>query len=54
MVDQTTFLAGFGPYLEERLGRPVRFVRRKSYAEISDMLPAGSWMQPGSVASPMS
>ena len=41
MVDQTTFLAGFGPYLEERLGRPVRFVRRKSYAEITDMLLGG-------------
>jgi len=41
MVDQTAFLAGFGPYLEERLGRPVRFVRRKSYAEITDMLLRG-------------
>jgi phosphonate transport system substrate-binding protein len=41
MVDQTTFLAGFGPYLEERLGRPVHFVRRKSYAEITDMLLGG-------------
>jgi phosphonate transport system substrate-binding protein len=41
MVDQSTFLAGFGPYLEERLGRTVRFVRRKSYAEITDMLLGG-------------
>ena len=41
MVDQTQFLAGFGPYLEGRLGRPVRFVRRKSYAEITDMLLGG-------------
>jgi phosphonate transport system substrate-binding protein len=41
MVDQTRFLAGFGPYLEGRLGRPVRFVRRKTYAEITDMLLGG-------------
>lgn len=41
MVDQTRFLAGFGPYLEGRLGQPVRFVRRKSYTEITDMLLGG-------------
>ncbi|MEO5365813.1 MAG: PhnD/SsuA/transferrin family substrate-binding protein [Magnetococcus sp. WYHC-3] len=38
LVDQNPFLAHWKDYLESRLHRPVRFVRRKSYAEISDML----------------
>lgn len=41
VVDQTPFLAGFGRYLQGRLGRPVHFVQRKSYAEITDMLLGG-------------
>jgi len=38
LVDQNNFLAGWKAYLEKHLKRPVRFVRRRSYAEISDML----------------
>jgi len=38
LVDQNDFLPRWKRYLEPRLGRSVRFVRRKSYAEISDML----------------
>lgn len=38
LVDQNDFLNGWKTYLERRLERPVRFVRRKSYSEISDML----------------
>lgn len=38
LVDQENFLSNWKRYLETRLGRPVQFVRRKSYAEITDML----------------
>jgi len=38
LVDQENFLSDWKRYLETRLGRPVQFVRRKSYAEITDML----------------
>lgn len=38
LVDQANFLEGWKTYLSERLGRPVRFVRRKSYVEITDLL----------------
>ncbi len=38
LVDQASFLDGWNRYLSEHLDRPVRFVRRKTYAEISDML----------------
>ncbi|MDZ7754741.1 MAG: PhnD/SsuA/transferrin family substrate-binding protein [Gammaproteobacteria bacterium] len=41
LVDQAAFLEGWKEYLSARLDRPVRFVRRKSYAEISDMLLSG-------------
>lgn len=41
LVDQARFLDGWGAYLSERLGRPVRFVRRKTYAEITDLLLSG-------------
>jgi len=38
LIDQASFLNGWGRYLAERLDRPVRFVRRKTYAEMSDLL----------------
>lgn len=41
LVDQASFLDGWNRYLSERLGRPVRFVRRKTYAEITDLLQNG-------------
>lgn len=41
LVDQASFLDGWNRYLSERLQRPVRFVRRKTYAEITDLLQNG-------------
>ena len=41
LVDQGDFLGQWKTYLESRLGRPVEFVRRKSYAEITDLLARG-------------
>ena len=41
LVDQASFLEGLNRYLSERLQRPVRFVRRKTYAEITDLLQNG-------------
>ncbi len=42
LVGQSQFLDGFGAWLEAQLQRPVQFVRRKSYAEITDMLIGGA------------
>lgn len=42
LVDQANFLDGFGVWLAEQLGRPVQFIRRKTYAEITDMLIGGA------------
>ncbi len=42
LVGQSHFLEGFGAWLSERIQRPVHFVRRKSYAEITDMLLGGT------------
>jgi phosphonate transport system substrate-binding protein len=36
--DQASFLAAWQRYLEQRLGRPVRFVQRGSYREITDLV----------------
>ncbi|MFQ5938298.1 MAG: PhnD/SsuA/transferrin family substrate-binding protein, partial [Acidiferrobacterales bacterium] len=36
--DQASFLQDWEAYLEERLHAPVKFVRRKSYREITEML----------------
>lgn len=41
LVDQATFLEGWSRYLSDRLQRPIRFVRRKTYAEITDLLLTG-------------
>lgn len=41
LVEQASFLDGWNRYLSERLGQPVRFVRRKTYAEIADLLQSG-------------
>jgi phosphonate transport system substrate-binding protein len=38
LIDQGRFLEGWNRYLSERLNRPVDFLRRKTYAEISDLL----------------
>lgn len=38
LVDQTNFTDGWKTYLSERLERPVQFLRRKSYVEITDLL----------------
>lgn len=39
--DQAAFLKSWAGYIEKRLGRPVRFVHRGSYREITDMIRAG-------------
>jgi len=36
--DQASFLAAWQRYMEQRLGRPVRFVQRGSYREITDLV----------------
>lgn len=36
--DQATFLSAWQRYMERRLGRPVRFVQRGSYREITDLV----------------
>lgn len=41
LLDQQDFLDRWQVYLEQHLHRPVVFVRRKSYAEISDLLLSG-------------
>ena len=38
VVDQPELLKAWRGYLEEKIGRPVEFVRRQTYAEITDML----------------
>jgi len=38
LVDQASFLDGWNRYLSQRLAHPVRFARRKTYAEMSDLL----------------
>lgn len=46
--DQAAFLKSWAAYIERRLGRPVRFVHRGSYREITEMIRAGrldlAWM----------
>ena len=39
--DQVGFLRQWREYLEQRLGRPVEFVQRRSYQEISELLLGG-------------
>lgn len=39
--DQAAFLASWQAYLADRLGRPVHFVQRNSYAEITELLLRG-------------
>lgn len=41
LIDEARFLEDWRAYLSERLDRPVRLVRRKTYAEITDMLLSG-------------
>jgi phosphonate transport system substrate-binding protein len=36
--DQATFLSAWQQYMEQRLARPVRFVQRGSYREITDLV----------------
>lgn len=36
--DQAAFLASWGGYIEKRLGRPVQFVQRGSYREITELI----------------
>jgi len=38
--DQASFLGAWQHYMEKRLGRPVRFVQRGSYREITDLVRA--------------
>ncbi len=39
--DQTAFVNAWRDYLEARLGRPVQFVQRASYREITDLMRSG-------------
>ncbi len=41
LQDQSAFLAKWADYLGARLGRPVEFVQRGSYAEIGELLSKG-------------
>ena len=38
LSDQTSFLAEWQTYLEKHLGKPVQFIRRQSYRQITEML----------------
>jgi phosphonate transport system substrate-binding protein len=39
--DQAAFLNSWGNYIEARIGRPVRFVHRGSYREITELMRGG-------------
>src|SRR2546426_9720016 len=39
--DQAAFLNAWGRYIEKRLSRPVQFVQRGSYREITELIRAG-------------
>ncbi len=42
LQDQARFLRRWSGYLQDKLGRPVHFVRRRSYAEVSELLNQGA------------
>lgn len=46
--DQAAFLKAWGEYIEKRMSRPVRFVQRGSYREITELMRRGdldlAWM----------